>query len=94
MRLRTRPNHALQRTRRERRGCNPRVPWIGPRKWPLHSFSPQFASRAWSVQGSTMATSQKIGVLIDDFAIIVPFLKASSMSSAVMLSVALFVADS
>src|SRR5437667_11923493 len=25
MRLRTRPNHELQRTRRERRGCNPCV---------------------------------------------------------------------
>ncbi len=23
------PNHALQRTRRERRGCNRRVPWAG-----------------------------------------------------------------
>jgi len=23
------PNHALQRTRRERRGCNSRVPWAG-----------------------------------------------------------------
>jgi hypothetical protein len=22
-------NHALQRTRRERRGCNPRIPWAG-----------------------------------------------------------------
>jgi hypothetical protein len=26
MRLRTRPNHALQRTRRERRGCHPHLP--------------------------------------------------------------------
>jgi hypothetical protein len=23
------PNHALQRTRLERRGCNPSVPWAG-----------------------------------------------------------------
>jgi len=29
MRLRTWPNHALQRTRRERRGCNPCVPCVG-----------------------------------------------------------------
>ena len=27
------PNHALKRTRRERRGCNPRVPCAGSLSW-------------------------------------------------------------
>src|SRR5882724_1571705 len=36
---RERADHTLQRTRHERRGCNPPVPWAGSLYWSLGDFT-------------------------------------------------------